>query len=137
MRFIKELLEYFAYITAGSTMAFAVYTMVTKVESVPIIMIAEIPVVGFIIALITTVMLYKEPTTKKGFILVAVLHFVFVSAAMVVLGVLFKWIAFDFKQILLMLICVVFVWLFTFLLSYFSSKREAGKLNDALNNLKK
>ncbi len=135
MKFINELLKFFAYITTGTAIAFVIYTAVIKVETVPVIMIAEIPIAGFIMALITTAMLclYKVQNTKKGLVLIAFLHFALTSAGMVGLGVAFEWMNFEIKHILLMLLCVAFVWLFAFLLFYLNLKREADEINDALN----
>lgn len=133
MRFIKELLNYFAYITAGTSIAFVIFTTVTKVESVPIKMVAEIPLAGFLIALITTVMLYKEQKTKKAIILTAVFHFIAVSAAMIILGLCFEWIRFQLNQIIIMFICIVFVWVFTFLFQYLTTKKDAKDLSQAIS----
>lgn len=133
MRFIKELLNYFAYITAGTSIAFVIFTTVTKVESVPIKMVAEIPLAGFVIALITTVMLYKEQKTKKAIILTAVFHFIAVSTAMIILGLWFEWIRFQLNQIIIMFICIVFVWVFTFLIQYLTTKKDAKDLSQAIS----
>lgn len=135
MKFINELLKFFAYITTGTAIAFVIYTAVIKVETVPVIMIAEIPLTGFIMALITTLMLclYKVQNTKKGFVFVALLHFVLSAIGMVGLGVAFGWMNFEIKHILLMVLCVAFVWLFAFALFYLNLKREADEINSALN----
>lgn len=134
MRFLKDLLRNFAYVTSGTVIAFAVYTAVTGVKEVPIIMVAEIPVAGLVTALIATAMLFKEQRTRKGIIAVTVLNYILVSAAMVALGLLFGWIEFEIKQILLMFACVVFVYAFTVIISYFTLKKEADEINEALKN---
>lgn len=134
MRFLKDLLRNFAYVTTGTVIAFAVYTAITGVKDVPVIMVAEIPAAGFVTALIATVMLFKEQRTKKGIAAVTVLNYVFLSAAMVALGLLFGWIEFEIRQILLMLACVVFVYAFTVIISYFTLKKEADEINEALKN---
>lgn len=134
MRFLKDLLRNFAYITTGTVIAFAVYTAIIGVKEVPIIMVAEIPAAGFVTALIATAMLFKEQRTRKGIIAVTVLNYILVSAAMVVLGILFGWIEFEIKQILLMLACAVFVYAFTVIISYLTLKQEADEINEALKN---
>ena len=103
MRFLKDLLRNFAYVTTGTVIAFAVYTAIIGVKEVPIIMVAEIPVAGLVTALIATAMLFKEQRTRKGTAAVTVLNYILVSAAMVALGLLFGWIEFEIKQILLMI----------------------------------
>ena len=134
MRFLKDLLRNFAYVTTGTVIAFAVYTAIIGVKEVPIIMVAEIPVAGLVTALIATAMLFKEQRTRKGTAAVTVLNYILVSAAMVALGLLFGWIEPQIKQILLMLACVVFVYVFTFVISYLTLKKEADEINEALKN---
>ncbi len=134
MRFLKDLLRNFAYVTTGIVIAFAVYTAIIGVKEVPIIMVAEIPVAGLVTALIATAMLFKEQRTRKGTAAVTVLNYILVSAAMVALGLLFGWIEFEIKQILLMFGCVVFVYAFTVIISYFTLKKEADEINEALKN---
>lgn len=134
MRFLKDLLRNFAYVTTGTVIAFAVYTAVIGVKEVPIIMVAEIPAAGLVTALIATAMLFKEQRTRKGIAAVTVLNYILVSAAMVALGLLFGWIEFEIKQILLMFACVVFVYAFTVIISYFTLKKEADEINEALKN---
>lgn len=134
MRFLKDLLRNFAYVTTGIVIAFAVYTAIISVKEVPIIMVAEIPAAGLVTALIATAMLFKEQRTRKGTAAVTVLNYILVSAAMVALGLLFGWIEFEIKQILLMFACVVFVYAFTVIISYFTLKKEADEINEALKN---
>lgn len=134
MRFLKDLLRNFAYVTTGTVIAFAVYTAIIGVKEVPIIMVAEIPAAGLVTALIATAMLFKEQRTRKGTAAVTVLNYILVSAAMVALGLLFGWIEFEIKQILLMFACVVFVYAFTVIISYFTLKKEADEINEALKN---
>lgn len=134
MRFLKDLLRNFAYVTMGIVIAFAVYTAIIGVKEVPIIMVAEIPAAGLVTALIATAMLFKEQRTRKGTAAVTVLNYILVSAAMVALGLLFGWIEFEIKQILLMFACVVFVYAFTVIISYFTLKKEADEINEALKN---
>ena len=97
-------------------------------------MVAEIPAAGLVTALIATAMLFKEQRTRKGIAAVTVLNYILVSAAMVALGLLFGWIEFEIKQILLMFACVVFVYAFTVIISYFTLKKEADEINEALKN---
>ncbi len=134
MRFLKDLLRNFAYVTAGTVIAFAVYTAIIGVKDVPIIMIAEIPLAGFVTAFIATAMLFKEQRTRKGIAAVTVLNYIVVSAAMVALGLLFGWIELEIKQILLMLLCVVFVYAFTVIISYITLKKDADEINETLKN---
>lgn len=134
MKFLKDLLRNFAYVTTGTVIAFAVYTAVIGVKEVPIIMVAEIPAAGLVTALIATAILFKEQRTRKGIIAVTVLNYMLVSAAMIALGILFGWIELEIKQILLMLACAVFVYAFTVIISYFTLKKEADEINEALKN---
>lgn len=132
MRFIKELLQYFAYITTGTVIAFASFASIMRVEHVSLIMVFEIPVCALINALITEALFYKEQTTQKKTAIVFAIHFILICISTVGFGLLFDWIRLASKQILLMLLCVVFVYAFTLLLTYLNTKKEADAINKAL-----
>lgn len=132
MRFIKEMLQYFAYITTGTVIAFAVFAAIMQTEKISLIMIFEIPISALINALITEALFYKEQSTRKKMIAAFALHFILICISMVVFGLLFDWIQPEGEQILLMLLCVVLVYTFTFALTYLNTKKEADAINNAL-----
>lgn len=115
-------------------MAYVIYTLIAKIQTVTTASVAKIPVAGFVIALITVIMLNREMKTKKKIMIVSLLHFISVSVVMVILGILFEWIKFETKQVLLMLICIVFVYAFTSIISYLTSKKEAEEITGVLIN---
>ena len=132
MRFFSEFLKMFSYVTTGTAIAFATYTMIVGYEMVYVYTVAEIPVIGIIMALVTTLTIQREYSTTKGQIAAFVCHYVFVSISMVVLGILFEWVRPVPKEIVLMLVCVFFVYAFSFAMFFMSMKRDAAKINDAL-----
>lgn len=132
MRFLSEFLKMFSYVTTGTAVAFAAYTMIVGYEMVTVYSVAEIPLVGIIMSLITTFTIQREYSTTKGLIGAFVCHYVFVSITMVGLGILFEWVRPFPAEILLMLGCVVFVYAFSFAMFFISMKKEARKINDAL-----
>lgn len=132
MRFITDLMKYFTFITTGITIVFFIQTMISKVETVPVIMIGEIPAAGLVTALITVILLRKEPSTKKGSIIIFTIHFVMMNIIMVAFGLLFDWISPAPLSILSMILCVAFVYAFTFATAYFTSKKDADEINTAL-----
>lgn len=134
MKFLAELIKYFTYITTGIIFAFIINVAVVGVESVPVVMIAEIPAAGFVTALITAIIFEKDVKTKKGMFLLCVIHFILLSIVMIVIGLLFEWINRDAQGIILMLLCVAFVYGFTSAVSYFTAKKEADEINAALKN---
>lgn len=81
---------------------------------------------------VTTATIQHEYSTNKGMILAFVCHYIFVSISMVGLGILFEWVRPVPKEIVLMLICVAFVYAFSFVMFYISLKREATQINAAL-----
>lgn len=133
MKFINEFLKMFSYITTGTAIAYIIYTMIIGYDMVSVYTVAEIPVVGIIMAFITTVTVLREYSTKKAQVIAFVCHYIFVSASMVGLGILFKWVRPNAIEIVLMLICVIFVYAFSFMMFYLSMKREAAQINSALN----
>lgn len=132
MKFFTEFLKMFTYVTTGTAIAFAIYTSVVGYEMVAVYTVAEIPLVGIIIALITTATIQREYSTSRGQLLAFVAHYIFVSASMVGLGILFEWVRPVPMEILLMLICVVFVYAFSVAMFFVSMKREAAQINKAL-----
>ncbi len=134
MKFLVELIKYFTYITTGIVFAFIINTAIAGVESVPVAMIAEIPAAGFVTALITVIIFEKDVKTKKGMFLLTTVHFILLSIVMIVMGLMFKWINTNPTSIILMLLCVAFVYGFTSAVSYFTSKKEADEINAALKN---
>lgn len=132
MRFFSEFLKMFSYVTTGTAIAFAVYTLIVGYEMVSVYTVAEIPLVGIIMAFITTITIQREYSSTKGQIAAFVCHYIFVSASMVTLGILFKWVRPVSAEIILMLICVAFVYAFSFVMFFISAKRDAVKINDAL-----
>lgn len=134
MRIISEFLKMFTYVTTGTAIAFAAYTMVVGYEMVAVHSVAEIPIVGAIMSLITTAVMHREYSTNKSMIFALVCHYVFVSVSMVGLGILFEWVRPVPKEIALMLICVVGVYAFSFMMFYISLKREANQINTALKD---
>ena len=93
---------------------------------------AEIPVIGIIMSLVTTATIRREYSTNKSQLLAFVVHYVFVSISMVGLGILFEWVRPVPQEIILMLICVAFVYAFSVAMFFVSMKREADQINDAL-----
>ncbi len=132
MKFFTEFLKMFTYITTGTAIAFAIYTLIVGYEMVAVYSVAEIPLVGIIMSLVTTATIQREYSTNKGMVFAFACHYIFVSASMVGLGILFEWVRPVPKEIVLMLICVVFVYAFSIAMFFISMKREANQINAAL-----
>ena len=132
MRFISEFLKMFTYITTGTAIAFAAYTLIVGYDVVAVSSVAKIPIVGIIMSLVTTATLQHDYSTNKAMILALVCHYVFVSFAMVGLGILFEWVRPVPQEIVLMLVCVAFVYVFSFIMFSIALKKEAKQINTAL-----
>ncbi|MBE6801410.1 MAG: DUF3021 domain-containing protein [Ruminococcaceae bacterium] len=132
MRFLSEFLKMFSYVTSGTAIAFAAYTLIVGYDMVYTYSVAEIPLVGIIVSLITTLTIQREYKTAKGQIAAFICHYIFISVIMVVLGILFEWVRPVPGEIILMLICVVFVYAFSAAMFFISMKRDAKKINKAL-----
>ncbi len=134
MRFFTEVLKMFTYITTGTAIAFAIYTLVVGYDTVAVYTVAEIPLVGIIMSLVTTATIQREYSTGKGQLLAFIAHYIFVSISMVGLGILFEWVRPVPGEIVLMLVCVAFVYAFSVAMFFVSMKREAAKINKALKD---
>ena len=82
MKFISEFLKMFTYITTGTAVAFAVYTLIVGYDMVYAYTVAEIPLVGLIMSFVTTATIQHEYSTNKGMILAFVCHYIFVSISL-------------------------------------------------------
>lgn len=132
MKFFTEFLKMFTYITTGTAVAFAAYTLIVGYEMVAVYTVAEIPLVGIIMSFITTATIQREYSTNKGMAFAFACHYIFVSISMVGLGIHFEWVRPVPEEILLMLGCVAFVYAFSFAMFFVSMKREANQINTAL-----
>lgn len=136
MNFFSHLVKYFTYITTGILFVFIVVQLKEGYDTLDTKTLIEIPCAGFATALVTTALLVGKWEFPVPFGFRIVLHYLMMLAMMIVIGILFGWINFDFTGIMTMVIATAAVYIFTFAATYISVKNEANELNTALKKMR-
>ena len=136
MRFIKGFISYFTTITTTVLALVGITTAIEGYEHLSKYILFQILASGAATALITALVLCREIRSRKQFMLLSVLHYVLLCGAMIGLGVWFGWLEQTFGDIALMAFYVAVVYVFVFLITYFTGKREADAINRALKERK-
>lgn len=133
MRYIKEYLKWFVIINSGVLLIFALNTF--NYEYIKSIYLFEIIAASAATALPTAILFSIEPKkeiTKFVSALLVLIHYVCLLAIMLILGISFGWIEFNLKGIAVMALSVAGVYICSTVLSVVLDKREAKRLNEAL-----
>ena len=136
MRFIKGFISYFTTITTTVLALVGIITAVEGYECSSKYILFQILGAGAATALITALVLCREIRSRKQFLLLSALHYVLLCGAMTGLGLWFGWLERTFAGIALMAFYVAVVYVFVFLITYFTGKREADAINRALRERK-
>ena len=132
MNFIKGFLNFFTTITSCILLMVAVSYTFGDYCSMSENILWDIIISGAVTALVTAAVYSVEFRSKKHYAVMTVLHYVLLCGVMIFLGANFGWIIFDFEGILMMIIDVALVYVMVFIITYLVCKKEADKLNEAL-----
>ena len=136
MRFIRSFIGYFTTITTTVLALVGITTAIEGYEHLSKYILFQILASGAATAFITTLILCREIRSRKQFLLLSALHYVLLCGAMIGLGLWFGWTDRSFIGIALMAFYVAVVYVFVFLITYFTGKREADAINRALKERK-
>ena len=136
MRFIRSFIGYFTTITTTVLALVGITTAIEGYEHLSKYILFQILASGAATAFITTLILCREIRSRKQFLLLSVLHYILLCGAMIGLGLWFGWTDRSFVGIALMAFYVAVVYVFVFLITYFTGKREADAINRALKERK-
>ena len=136
MSFIKSFIKFFVYITTGILLVagIACVFMTDSDFALPKTMLLDVVLSGAVTSLVTAAVYHKEPETKRGFIILTIVHYLALCVVMVFIGVSFKWIDFTVLDVAVMMIYVAVVYAFTFFSRMFTDRKEADSINKALRN---
>ncbi len=129
MKFLSDLIKYFAYITTAILIVCAVSAWGSTLTYA---MLWRILFAGAATALVTAVFFNWETRSKGGMIALLVMHFLILCAMMIAIGFWFRWIPRNGMGALMMVLDVVLVYAFTALSYYLTSRKEIAELNQAL-----
>lgn len=129
MKYVKAFISYF---TAITTTVLALVGMLYAIDSTEFLSKAlpfQILITAAATALVTTLILCREIRSRKQFLLLSALHYALLCGTMIGLGIWFRWMESSFVGIVKMAAYVAVVYVFVFLITYFSGKREADAIN--------
>jgi hypothetical protein len=133
MKYIKSYISYFTAIATAILVIVSIDVTISSYESVPKYLTLEILGASAITALITTLILCREIKTRKQFLILFLVHFLLLCAAMISLGLLFGWVDASLGSILCMIFYVALVYAIVYAINYILAKKEADELNEALD----
>ena len=129
MRYIKSFISYFTTITTTVLALTGILYAIDGAEFLSKYLLFQILITGAATALITTLILCREMRSRKQFLLLSALHYALLCGTMIGLGIWFCWMESSFVGIVKMAAYVAVVYVFVFLITYFSGKREADAIN--------
>ena len=134
MKLLKEFIAYFVHITTGILLVSGIVVAFLSSESyiLPKTILLDVILAGGVTAFITTIIYMREPKTRTEFVILTVVHYIALCAAMVFMGKLFGWIGSELSDIVVMCGYVAIVYAFTFFSRMFTYKKDADQLNEAL-----
>jgi hypothetical protein len=133
MKYIKSYISFFTAIATAILVIVTIDAAINSYESFTQYLPLEILVASALTALITTIILCREIKTRKQFLILFLVHFLLLCAAMIGLGLLFGWMDASFGNILCMIFYVALVYVIVFAIKYILAKKEADELNESLN----
>lgn len=132
MKFISNIIQYFTYITTGTLIIFILLVIIQNDDSISINNLIQLLCASLITAFITSFIIsdkIESPSKIK-----IIVHYIIICIVMTFLGISFEWVNFNLRGIILMVLSTAFVYVFTYTITYISSKYEADKINSALKN---
>ena len=134
MKYITEIIKYFTFITTGIVILFIAILLLTGSNGINLNTLIGIPCLGLVTGVVTVFLYPAEAKTRREFWLKLVLHYFSMCLVSTTFGILFGWVSFDGKGILVMVVSTAAVYAFTYAVAYLSSKNDADELNRALKN---
>lgn len=132
MKLIKDFISYFTKITTGALLICCVAIKANNVEMWTTDILWHIPLLGLVTSLITMAAIPDRDFSKREGIIRYAVHFVLLSASVLTLAALFGWYTPSVSGCAVMELYVAAVYVFTYVTRYFSSKKSADELNEAL-----
>lgn len=136
MKCIESFVSYFTKITTGTILICLVAIKLSGVEEWTTDILWHIPLLGLVTTLITVVLLPDRDYSRSEGIIRFVVHFVLLSASVLIMGAAFGWYDPSVLSCIVMLLYIVAVYAFTYLSRYLSSRKAAEEINRALERRK-
>lgn len=133
MNLLKSFISYFTKITTGTILICCIAMKMSGVEVWTTDVLWHIPLLGLVTSLITIAALPDRDYSKREGIIRYAVHFVLLSAAVLIMAAMFDWYTPSVFGCAVMELYIAAVYAFTYVTRYISSKRSADELNKALD----
>lgn len=133
MKLLNSFISYFTKITTGTILICLVAIKASGVEIWTTDILWHIPLLGLVTSLITVAVLPDRDYNRSEGIVRYLVHFVLLSASVLIMGAMFGWYTPSWISCAVMELYIVLVYAFTYVTRYLSSKRSADELNKALD----
>lgn len=133
MKIIRNFIKWYVHITVGILIVVAINMTLFEVKYMPSNTLWKVLLSGFLTTIITIVICSKESNSKLEVLCQMIVHYVLLSAIMIIMGNWFGWLEFDIVGVFTMLASVAGVYLLTFFGYYVLDNREARKMNERLH----
>ncbi len=133
---IKSFFSFFTKITTGTVLVCAINMTLSGIEMCFSYVLWQCLLLGFVTSLVTVVFYPNKDMSKKEYAIRLIIHFLLITASVLVLGGFFRWYAVSFPGVIFMLLSTVFVYGFSHLMIYWEDKKNADDINRALEIFK-
>ncbi len=133
MNLLSRFVSFFTKITTGILLICCLGFKASGVEQCTTDTLWQVPLLGLITSVISVVVLADKDCSRKEAIIRFVVHYVLISASVLVLGALFGWYKPSVLGCAVMLLYIAAVYGFSYGSNYISEKRSADELNKALD----
>lgn len=135
INYLKTFFSYFTEITTGTLVACAVFSGFSG--EIPTVTLWQVLAVGFLGALIDTIVIPFREYGEKEFRIRCVIVFILMCALVLGCGYCFGWFRLRLIDVLLSFLSVAAVFAFVYLVNYIHARSEERSLNEAIERRKK
>ncbi len=132
MKQIQYLISMFTKITTGTLLICAILITLNGIEIWTTMILWQILAVSLATSFITVILLPERELSKKESIIRYILHYIMITAIILLAGWLFDWYSITLLGFIFMIISVGAVYGFTALTTWLSCKHSADELNKIL-----
>lgn len=133
MNLLRRFVSFFTKITTGILLICCLGYKASGVEQCTTDTLWQIPLLGLITSVISVVIITDKDCSRKEAIIRFAVHYVLISASVLVLGAWFGWYKPTFIGCFVMMLYIAAVYGFSYGTNYISEKRSADELNKALD----
>lgn len=144
MQRIKRAMRFISDISTGTLIACIIWYGVTLItqgrsvleEAIPYMTLAQILLLGIICGIGTELICPdKDMSSKEGMIRI-VIHGIFITVSVLILGLLYEWYTFSVGGVLFMCLTSAVIYAATSFVNYQTHKKTADEMTERLNEMK-